>query len=81
MLIHFLQNMASFEKNLQKMSVDDQEERRNALSDMFASWKHELAGAKGKDAKVCNRMSSIKLLTSFVACFTLRFFMGMEEYG
>jgi len=52
MLMHFLQNVEALEKNLQKMSPDAQEERRNELSQSFASWKQELAGAKGKEAKV-----------------------------
>ena len=52
MLIHFLHNLSSFEKNIKTMRGEELEERKTAISDIFGSWKKELASGKAKEAKV-----------------------------
>ena len=52
--MHFLHHITGLEKSVQKLKEKEQNERRNALSQMFASWREELDSAKKKEAKVRN---------------------------
>ena len=52
MLIHFLQNMKAFEKDLERVNMEEQEERKIALYENFVAWKDELGVGKGKEKKV-----------------------------
>lgn len=52
MLMHFLHNIHGLEKSVHKLAEKDQNDRRNALCQMFGSWREEIDSVKKKETKV-----------------------------